>query len=562
MKASSTRLFFLACISISIVLANNPNDPNNQQQFQQQNQQQNQQQHQQGVPGQQGQQIPTRRFEYKLSFKGPNLVFKDGTVPFWEHSGAAIASKDQIRITPSIKSQKGRIWSKQALQSSDWEAEIVCRVNGRGRVGADGMAIWFTEQIGTDGPVFGSNDHWKGLAIFLDSFDNDGQQNNPYISVMVNDGTKKFDHGRDGITQQLGGCLRDFRNKPFPVRIKVEYKQRALTVLYHNGLNSMTDASQFEICTRVENVELPHAGHFGVSAATGGLADDHDVLSFITHSLHDPTNPQQQQQMTPEETHKYEDEYAAFLKQLEEEKVKYGKAHPEQEAQRLQEEQADMDEKKVFENTYDKEFGIILQGQNQMHQLMRGFDAKISEIMGRSNHVVSMLSAIQQQNQASGTGNTNTNAAGQQQQQQQQQQPQGAGSKAEITQLLTTQGQLQQTIQQIYASVSEMHRKTNVLHDRSVQQQQQQPPVVSQQQAGRGSGQADASIMQSINDGIKQMKFDMTTLLSKNRPSCPQADGACLSSFFFTVVIGIQSVAFGAYFMYKNRNEAIAKKFY
>ena len=29
-----------------------------------------------------------KRFEYKLSFKGPHLVFKDGTVPFWEHGGS------------------------------------------------------------------------------------------------------------------------------------------------------------------------------------------------------------------------------------------------------------------------------------------------------------------------------------------------------------------------------------------------------------------------------------------------------------------------------------------
>lgn len=28
---------------------------------------------------------------------------------------------------------------------------------------------------------------------------------------------------------------------------------------------------------RAENVYLPPNGHFGVSAATGGLADDHDV---------------------------------------------------------------------------------------------------------------------------------------------------------------------------------------------------------------------------------------------------------------------------------------------
>ena len=79
--------------------------------------------------------------------------------------------------------------------------------------------------------------------------------------------------------------MRDFRNKPFPIRLRIEYYNKALTILYHNGLNN--DPSGYEICTRVENVNLPSSGHFGISAATGGLADDHDVLSFITYSLID-----------------------------------------------------------------------------------------------------------------------------------------------------------------------------------------------------------------------------------------------------------------------------------
>ena len=37
------------------------------------------------------------------------------------------------------------------------------------------QALWFTEQKGSEGQVFGSNDQWKGLGVFLDSFDNDNQ---------------------------------------------------------------------------------------------------------------------------------------------------------------------------------------------------------------------------------------------------------------------------------------------------------------------------------------------------------------------------------------------------
>ena len=37
-------------------------------------------------------------------------------------------------------------------------------------------------------------------------------------------------HFRDGIHQQLGGRLRDFHNKPYPIRAKIEYYNKVLTV--------------------------------------------------------------------------------------------------------------------------------------------------------------------------------------------------------------------------------------------------------------------------------------------------------------------------------------------
>ncbi|KAJ8869065.1 hypothetical protein PR048_030626 [Dryococelus australis] len=67
--------------------------------------------------------IPLRRFEYKYSFKPPYLAQRDGSVPFWEYGGSkfntfllilyqmayAIASAENVRIAPSLKSQKGRL---------------------------------------------------------------------------------------------------------------------------------------------------------------------------------------------------------------------------------------------------------------------------------------------------------------------------------------------------------------------------------------------------------------------------------------------------------------------
>lgn len=37
------------------------------------------------------------------------------------------------------------------------------------------QAIWYTENQGLEGPVFGSADMWNGVGVFFDSFDNDGK---------------------------------------------------------------------------------------------------------------------------------------------------------------------------------------------------------------------------------------------------------------------------------------------------------------------------------------------------------------------------------------------------
>merc|ERR1711881_631954 len=231
------------------------------------------------------------RFEYKLSFKGPHLTNKQGNVPFWTHYGSAIPSDEQVRITPSLKDQRGGLWSKTKSTNEFWEVEVFIRVSGRGRVGGDGVAVWFTEELGKPGPVFGSSDKWKGMGLFFDSFDNDGEQNNPYVMVMLNDGTKEYDHFKDGNNQQLGGCMRDFRNKPHPVRAKIRYFNNILTVFYHSGMSDKDE--DYELCMRAENINLPKEGFYGITGATGGLADDHDVLKFITHSLTVPVSEEE-----------------------------------------------------------------------------------------------------------------------------------------------------------------------------------------------------------------------------------------------------------------------------
>lgn len=112
----------------------------------------------------------------------------------------------------------------------------------------------------------------------------------------------------DGTTQSLGSCLRDFRNKPYPIRAKITYYKKTLTVrekrlcskwrwlpssraghahgvgllaqlarslfclqvMINNGFTPNKD--DYEFCTKMVNMIIPTEGFFGISAATGGLA--------------------------------------------------------------------------------------------------------------------------------------------------------------------------------------------------------------------------------------------------------------------------------------------------
>lgn len=63
--------------------------------------------------------------------------------PFLIFAVDAIPSSDQIRIAPSLKSQRGSVWTKTKAAFENWEVEVTFRVTGRGRIGADGLVCLF-----------------------------------------------------------------------------------------------------------------------------------------------------------------------------------------------------------------------------------------------------------------------------------------------------------------------------------------------------------------------------------------------------------------------------------
>ncbi|XP_066589182.1 protein ERGIC-53 [Prorops nasuta] len=478
---------------------------------------------------------PHRKFEYKYSFKPPYLAQKDGSVPFWEYGGYAIASSENVRVAPSLKSQKGAIWIKQPINFDWWEVDLVFRITGRGRIGADGLAFWYTSSKGHyNGTVFGSSDQWNGLGIFFDSFDNDNRHNNPYIMAVLNDGTKIFDHANDGSTQLLTGCLRDFRNKPFPTRAKIEYYQNTLTLLFHNG---MTNSDQdYETCFRAENVYLPKNGYFGVSAATGGLADDHDVLHFLTTSLHPPGQMPitEGQRISSEEEAKLSKEYQDYQKKLDQQKEEYRREHPDEHKDEFDE---------YFETDNQRELRQIFSGQSQTFEALRDLNRKLDEIVGRQERTLSLINQIQ-------VGGVQTTGG----QPGQPIQLIDTIRRQEVDMVLNNQNVILNTAREVKSYLNEVHGKAD-----SILSHISRAPTAQVQPMGYDY----QSLISEMRDGLNSLKRDMNqvnTRLTNGMADCPST--SCLSTTMFLMFVAIQMIILLGYSIYRDNKEAQAKKFY
>ncbi|XP_032870812.1 protein ERGIC-53-like isoform X1 [Amblyraja radiata] len=465
---------------------------------------------------------PSRRFEYKHSFKGPNLVLKDGSIPFWTHQGNALPRSDQVRIVPSIRSQSGSVWTKNRVAFVNWEIEVAFRITGRNRIGADGLAVWYSKEKGPAGSVYGAADQWDGVGVFFDTFDNDGGKNNPIVLVVGNDGQMAYDHMTDGAGQAQGWCLRDYRNSYQAVRVRIRYYQKTLQVYINLGRADVDE--NYELCTEVTDMNLPVDGHFGVSSATGAVADDHDVLSFITFSLTDPgtldTSIQGQKAQGEDE---YQKEYERFEKDLEKRKYEFQKQHPE----------LSTPDEDAFETESQRELQMVLSGQSIVREELRKLREKLADAFEEHKRHSENFSKLSRDQQTSTT--------------MREVEHQDADSER-LAIVLNGQKMAAEQMQDIGMNID------NIASKMKLNQQSLKTMVSAMDHFGE------------IKEHVHIVKKDVDILLNAKvqHLSCPKAlpVPSCLSTWHFLVFIVLQSVFFFYYLIHRNRGETNSKKYY
>ena len=147
----------------------------------------------------------------------------------------------------------------------------------------DGFAFWYVRDRMEMGPVFGSKDHFSGLAIMADTYSNHlspSKHTHPYLSAMVNNGSLAYDHDKDGSLTMIGGCEVKFRNLQHETWLAVRYEDDKLTVSH-----DLENKRAWKQCLSIPNVRLPTGYYFGLTATTGDLSDAHDILGIKTYEL-------------------------------------------------------------------------------------------------------------------------------------------------------------------------------------------------------------------------------------------------------------------------------------
>ncbi|KAF9366877.1 hypothetical protein BGX34_003977 [Mortierella sp. NVP85] len=234
-----------------------------------------------------------RRHDYKQSLKKPFMY--QGELPFWNHQGSSFVGLEFIRLAPSVPGLYGSVWRTTPNEYKDWEVEFSFKAHGESYVGGKGLAFWYTKERAVDGPIFGSKDQWTGLGVFMDTSDPANQRITPVIYGIMNDGTKNFP--AKPTSDSFGGCLRDYKNSPVPVVIRVSYIDKNLKV----SVDTLNRGQKMTTCFEQKDLSLPPGYYFGFSAEAAriGTPDDHDLISLEVYEVNPP--PKVKKHLRPNE---------------------------------------------------------------------------------------------------------------------------------------------------------------------------------------------------------------------------------------------------------------------
>mmetsp|Transcript_14555 Transcript_14555/g.45058 ORF Transcript_14555/g.45058 Transcript_14555/m.45058 type:complete len:430 (+) Transcript_14555:67-1356(+) len=215
----------------------------------------------------------------------------------WRASGSAAVHANFVRLTPDRQSKRGALWATAAAGVDEVSATLKFRISGQGKkYYGDGLALWLTDaRAHRAGDFHGSAETFRGVGVVFDTFKNaETLSLHKDVAVVVNDGTRDA----EALLADASGCAGDVRYHEARADFSVASASRARVVVGRRADGDALEAvvsldarnvGAFVECARVA---LPAAldaawlrrAHLGVTASTGQLADNHDVLALDVSS--------------------------------------------------------------------------------------------------------------------------------------------------------------------------------------------------------------------------------------------------------------------------------------
>lgn len=216
----------------------------------------------------------------KLTLRSPN----------WDFSGDIIVKKDYVRLILEKKQLVGNMFARMPIQAESFEMEVTFHIHSTSSaaLSADGMAIWFLDQRSPIGDVFGAQNRFNGLAIFVDTYRNGNSGNFPYVGAMLGDGNTHYNKYNDGMDTMLAGCTAKSIINPHS-------KETRMRIIHtKNGYLSVDlnyDPHRFDDwhnCFTLSDIKLPVVKYLGFSGETGELTENIDIVESKLFALYLP----------------------------------------------------------------------------------------------------------------------------------------------------------------------------------------------------------------------------------------------------------------------------------
>lgn len=220
-----------------------------------------------------------------IDHSGERLVNKN-----WRNSGVAVVNNNFVRLTPDRQSKKGAVWARKPIGVDSVSSIFKFRISGQGKnFFGDGIALWFVQQgYYIEGEIHGFQEKFVGIGIIVDTFKNTERlSSHRDITILINDGDKTY----EAMTEDVVGCNMNVRYHNDRADFTVDDSSRAKVVITANdSLEVWIDAKnsgKWVECATVRKLpfhsDWVRKAHIGMTATTGQLADNHDIISLLSY---------------------------------------------------------------------------------------------------------------------------------------------------------------------------------------------------------------------------------------------------------------------------------------